>query len=84
MYFWAEPIIHGTGLEVEASEGKGACEGFFPEGHTLNKSGINFQGKNFLLNSYKSQFPIYNYDLHLLNAHCVPALVTAFYVWEFS
>ena len=58
------------------------CKDSFPVGHTFGDSGINLQGKSFLFNAYKSQFPICNYNnnLPLLSADCVPgSILRSFY-----
>lgn len=55
----------------------------FPVGHTFGDSGINLQGRIFLSNAYKSQFPICNYSniLHLLSAYCVLGSIRRILLW---
>ena len=72
-YLWS-----GTWRKVPWSD-KGMWESF-PVGHNFSDSWINLQGKIFLLNFHKSQFLIYNYNLHLLNAYCVPDTVQSLFM----
>lgn len=71
------PITNGV-----AHDGKSCSRAKAVQGHTFGDSGINLQGKSFLFNAYKSQFPICNYNnnLPLLSADCVPgSILRSFY-----